>query len=113
MEFLSTLLNHDLELNYRSKAPCFFLSFKSNRSQEEHDVPPTNIFTLLRTTLIYKRPRQQQKQKKVYSDNRRENQARKPIRHETTSDWETKIEDDQHILVEAPLRISQNAQITD
>ena len=38
------------------------------------------------------------------SDNRRDNQARKPIRHETTSDWETKTEDDQHILFNAPLR---------
>ena len=38
------------------------------------------------------------------SDNKRDNQARKPIRHETTSDWETEIEDDQHILIEAPLR---------
>ena len=63
-------------------------------------------------TPTYKRPRQQQKQKKVEeksdwntdSDNRRENQARKPIRHETTSYWETKIEDDQYMIVEVPLR---------
>ena len=37
-------------------------------------------------------------------DDSRNNQARKPIRHETTSDWEINIEDNQHILVEAPLR---------
>ena len=74
--------------------------------------PPTNIFVSAKTTLTYKRPRQQQKQKKVEmksdwsidSYDRRDNQARKPIRHDTTSDWETKIEDDQHILVEASLR---------
>ena len=60
----------------------------------------------------YKRPRQQQKQKKVEmksgwstdSDKGRDNQARKPIQHETTSHWETKTEDYQHILVEVPLR---------
>ena len=97
MEFLSTLLNQDLEPNYRPKAPCSCAFFKLNRNQEEHNAPPTNIFTSVRMTLTYKRPRQQQKQKKVEmksdwstdSDNRRDNQARKPIRHETTSDWET------------------------
>ena len=38
------------------------------------------------------------------SDNRTDNQAIKPIWHETTSDRETKTEEDQHILVEVPLR---------
>ena len=38
------------------------------------------------------------------SDNRRENQARNPIRHKTIPDWKTETEDDQHILVEALLR---------
>ena len=37
------------------------------------------------------------------SDNRRDNQARKHIRHETTSDWGTNIDDNQYILVEAQL----------
>ena len=58
------------------------------------------------------RSRQQLKQKKVEmksdwntnSDNRRDNQARKPVRHKTISDWETNIKDDQHMSVEAPLR---------
>ena len=56
-------------------------------------MPPanTNNNTLIsvRMPLTYKRLRQQQKQKKVemksdwstHSDNRRDNQARKPIRH--------------------------------
>ena len=77
--------------------------------------PPSNTknttLTLIRMTLTSKRPRQQQMQKKVEMksdwstnpDNRRDNQGRKPIRHETTSDWEIK-KDDQHALVEAPLR---------
>ena len=38
------------------------------------------------------------------ADNRRDNQAKKPIRHETTTEWESETEHDQHILVEAPLR---------
>ena len=52
--------------------------------------PSTYIFTSVRMTLTYKRPGQQEKQKKVEmksdwstdSDNRRGNQARKPLRHE-------------------------------
>ena len=58
-------------------------------------MPPTNIFTLVRMTLTYKRPRQQQKQKKVQiksdwntdSDDRKDNQARRPMRNEITLDW--------------------------
>ena len=115
-KLLSTLLNQDLEPNYRPKTLCSCSSFRLNRNQKEHNAPPTNTnnntLTLVRMTLTYNRPRQQQKQKKVEmksdwspdSDNRRDNQARKPIRHKTTSDWETNIEDNQHILVEAPSR---------
>ena len=57
-------------------------------------------------------PRRQQKQKKVKmksdwstdSDDRKDIQARmKPDRHGITSYWDTEMEDDQHILVNAPL----------
>ena len=121
-EFLSTLLNQDLEPN----APCSCNFLKLNRNQEEHNAPLTNTnnntLTSVRITLTYKRLRQQQKQKKAEmksdwntnSDNRRDNQARKPRRHETTSDWETKIEDDQHMSVECPIKKTKhNTQSTD
>ena len=61
MKFLSTLLNQNLEPNYRAKAQCSYLSLKLNKNQEEHNDPPTNIFPSVRMTLTYKRPRQQQK----------------------------------------------------
>ena len=85
MEFFSTLLNQNLHSNYRTKAPCYCTSFKLNRNQEEQYAPPTNMknntLTSVRMIVTYKRPRQQQKQKKVEmksewstdSDNRRDN----------------------------------------
>ena len=39
IEFSSTLLNQDLEPNYRPKAPCSCLSIKLNRNQEENNAP--------------------------------------------------------------------------
>ena len=48
---LSTLLKQNLQPNYRLKAPCSCLSLKLNRNQEEHNTPPTYIFTLVRMTL--------------------------------------------------------------
>ena len=62
MEFLSTLLNQDLEPNYRPKAPCSCAFPKLNRDQEEHNSPPpntnNNTLTLVRMKPTYKRPRQ-------------------------------------------------------
>ena len=63
-------------------------------------------------TPTFKRLKQQQKQKKVEiksdwstdSDDRKDNQARRPMRNEITSDWETEIEDGQNTIIEAPLR---------
>ena len=67
---------------------------------------------MVRTVLIYKRQRQQQKQKKVEiksdwsidPDNRKDNQARRPMRNEITSDWETEIGENQDTIIEAPFR---------
>ena len=75
-EFMSTLLNQDLEPHYRPKAPCACPTFlsklinsqeasKPGNSQEEHNAPPNNIFTQVRMTQEHKRPRRQQTQKKV------------------------------------------------
>ena len=91
-EFLSTLLNHDLEPNYRQKAPCFCPPFSYSQevsrpvnSQKEYNAPPNNIFTSLRMTQTHKRPRRQQTQKKIEMksdwstdmDDRKDDQARK------------------------------------
>ena len=60
IEFLSTLLNQNLEPNYTPKVQCSYAFLKLNRNQEEHNAPPTNTnnnaLTLVRTTLTYKRP---------------------------------------------------------
>ena len=122
-EFLSTLLNQDLEPNYRPKSPCSCCPFselangqeasRPVNSREEHYAPLTNIFTSVRMTQTYNRPRRQQKQKKeeiqsdcsTDSDDTKYNQDRKkPIRHDIASDLETEIEDDQDSVIEAPLR---------
>ena len=59
LEFLSTLLNQDLEPNHKPKAPCSYPSFKLNSNQEEHTASPTytnnNTLTSVRTTPTYKR----------------------------------------------------------
>ena len=41
LEFLSTLLNQNLELNFRPKVLCSCPSFSLNTNKEEHIVPPT------------------------------------------------------------------------
>ena len=116
LDFLRTLLNQDLEPNYKLKAPCSCPSFELNSNQEEHTAPPTytnnTTLTSVRMTPTCKRPRQQQKKKKVEiksdrttdSDDRRDNQARRPMKNEIISDWETEIEDDQDTIIEASLK---------
>ena len=103
IEFLSTLLNQDLEPIYRPRAAFSYSLFsklansqdasRPVSSQEEHTAPPNNIFTSVRMTQTHKRPRQQiQVEMKsdwsTDSDDRKDNQARKkPIRHDVTSNW--------------------------
>ena len=68
LEFLSILLNQDLEANHKPKAPCSCPSCKLNSNQGEHTAPPkyakNNTLTSVRMTPTYKRPRHQQKQKR-------------------------------------------------
>ena len=73
-DFLSILLNQDLEPKFQPKTcVCpFYLKLtnsletsRPDKSQEGHDTPPDNIFGSVRTTQTHKLPRKQQPQKRV------------------------------------------------
>ena len=63
-DFLGTLLNQDLEPNFRPKAACTCPSFskltnsqeasRPGNSQEGHNAPPDNIITSVRMTQTHK-----------------------------------------------------------